>query len=520
MTENRRILLNVVATYGRSLYGLAIGIFCGRWSLMVLGEIDYGLLGLVGGMLSFITFFNGILSGAVSRFFAFSIGAAKKSDDPRSALEECRRWFNTALCIHSVIPFVLLLIGYPIGEYAVRHWLTIPPDRIGDCVWVFRCVCLSWVVSAVTIPYSALYGAKQYIAELTVYSFITATLNVLALYYMLHHPGTWLVPIAVWGCVLGVVPTLIIALRARHLFPECRIVVAYMWDKDRLKKVFSYSGWQILGTVAAILRTNGVSIVVNKFFGAAMNAAQTVGNTLNGQCNSLAASMQSAFVPVITQACGAGDYDKVNRFAVRAGKFNVLLFFIFAIPLALEIDEVMVLWLKKPPAFAAGLCLCAMLWHVINSCTTGHMVAVNASGRVAAYQITLSGINVFTLPFVVLTGFLTRNIYIMMLVVSVFEGINSIARVLFARKLVGTSIRSWVSAITRCLLAGTLVIGFGSLPKLFFAASFYRVVLTTVISELIFLPLTWFILLDADERQFVASRLQPKFAKLRLLFKR
>ena len=37
MTANRRIFLNIIATYGRSLYALVIGLFCGRWTLMVLG---------------------------------------------------------------------------------------------------------------------------------------------------------------------------------------------------------------------------------------------------------------------------------------------------------------------------------------------------------------------------------------------------------------------------------------------------------------------------------------------------
>lgn len=32
MTQNRRIMLNIVATYGRSLYALVIGLFCGWWT--------------------------------------------------------------------------------------------------------------------------------------------------------------------------------------------------------------------------------------------------------------------------------------------------------------------------------------------------------------------------------------------------------------------------------------------------------------------------------------------------------
>ena len=182
MTENKRIVLNVVATYGRSLYALVIGLFCGRWALMALGEVDYGLLGVVGGLTAFIAFFNGIMSGAVGRFYALSVGAARKDAD---GLEECRRWFSTAVSVHTVLPLVLMSVGYPVGVFAIEHWLTIPADRVSDCVWVFRFVCLTCLLEMSSVPFEAMYRAKQLIAELTVYSVITCTLNVVCPIYMI-----------------------------------------------------------------------------------------------------------------------------------------------------------------------------------------------------------------------------------------------------------------------------------------------------------------------------------------------
>ena len=57
MSPNRRIFLCIIATYGRSLYALVIGLFCGRRTLMALGEVEYGLMGVVGGLMVFIGFF-------------------------------------------------------------------------------------------------------------------------------------------------------------------------------------------------------------------------------------------------------------------------------------------------------------------------------------------------------------------------------------------------------------------------------------------------------------------------------
>ena len=67
MTPNKRIFLNIMATYGWSLYALVCGLFCGRWSLRALGEIDYGLFGLIGGLTLFVAFVNNLLSSVVGR---------------------------------------------------------------------------------------------------------------------------------------------------------------------------------------------------------------------------------------------------------------------------------------------------------------------------------------------------------------------------------------------------------------------------------------------------------------------
>lgn len=185
MSPNRRIFLNVVATYGRSLYTIAVGLFCGRWTLMALGQTDYGLMGLVGGLVAFVTFFNGLLAESVGRFYAVSVGAAKKEGNAEKGLEDCRKWFNTAVLMHTAIPVALIVIGYPVGLWAVNSFLTIPPDRVVACRWVWSFSCLATLVSMMNVPFRAMYGAKQEIAELTLYGFATTTFNALFLYYIL-----------------------------------------------------------------------------------------------------------------------------------------------------------------------------------------------------------------------------------------------------------------------------------------------------------------------------------------------
>ena len=120
MTENRRIVLNIAATYGRSLFGLAAGFLISRWVLQSLGTTDFGLFGVVGGIMAFVGFVNRTLAMANGRFYAVSVGACRSADDAEAALEECRRWFNAAIVIHVVVPLVLIAVGYPIGAWLIK----------------------------------------------------------------------------------------------------------------------------------------------------------------------------------------------------------------------------------------------------------------------------------------------------------------------------------------------------------------------------------------------------------------
>ena len=437
MSPNRRILLNILATYGRSLYALVLGLFTGRWVLMALGESDYGLYGVVAGLTVFIAFFNGLLSSSIARFFAYSIGKDSKSGG--GATLECQQWFNTALMIHTVVPTVLMLVGYPIGDWAVRNWLTIPPERVSAFVQVFRCVCVSCFVSMVNIPFSAMYTAKQYIAELTIYGIVANTCQACFLYYIASHPGDWLVRYAIWTCFLAVAPQFIICIRALRVFPECKIDLRLCWNAGRLRQLCYFAGSLAFGGLGGILRGQGLAILVNKYFGPSVNAAMSVANSVNGQSAALVSAMQGAFTPAIVQAYGAGNEELMRAMAFRACKFGMLLVLMFAIPLGIEIDNVMVLWLKTPPVYSAGLCLCMLAMVVIDKSSIGHMIAVNAKGKIAAYQFFLGGALILTLPVAWIFVELNLGVYSIGVALVLMVAVSALGRVWFARRLAGMS---------------------------------------------------------------------------------
>lgn len=518
MTENRRIFFNIVATYGRSLFALVCGLFTSRWVLQSLGEVDYGLFGVIGGLTVFIAFFNGLLSAGVSRFYAVSVGEAKKS--PAEGLEKCRQWFNTALSIHTIVPLLLMAIGYPIGAYAITHeWLNIPADRVVASLWVFRFTCISCFIGMVNVPFQAMYTAKQYIAELTIYSFITTTLNIGVVYYMVSHPGDWLAKYALWGCLMHVIPHLIICIRAMVIFPECRLRRAYLWSGARLKQLMNYSGWIFFGALGGMLRSQGIAILINRAFGPRVNSAMTIGNTVSSHVSTLSASMQGAFSPAIMTAYGAGEMEKMRALAYRACKFGTLLLLLFLLPLSLELPYVLKLWLKTPPAYTAGLCWCVLAMMLIDKTAVGHMIAVNASGKVALYHLFLGSALILTLPLAYLFVRLGWGVYSVGVAMVLTMAVCAWGRVWFARKLVGMSARHWLFKIFMPILFLIVVAGgLGASVQVWMPASFLRLCLSTLVVEVAFCVLTWSLVLDKDEKTFVREKLmrvKQKFLRRR-----
>lgn len=515
MTRNRRIFLNVVATYSRSLYGLFLGIICARWTLTALGETDYGLMGLLAGLVAFITFFNGIMASSISRYFAVMVGEALR--DGESGLERCRMWFTTGVVIHTVIPLVLVVIGYPIGSWAVEHFLTIPADRIWHCHWVWRFVCCSAFLSMMMVPFNAMYTAKQYIAELTIYSFVSATLNALFQYYMVTHPGVWLVKLSLWSCCLGMLPNFIIAIRAFFLFPECRIIPRYFSCWRNIGQLGNYAFWNAWGTLGTMLRGQGVAVVINKYFGPRLNAGMQVGNTLAANAESLYGSLAGALSPAIFNAWGAGQVEEARRLAYRVCKIGTLLILIFAIPMAIEADTLLAVWLKNPPPYASGYCLFMLLWIVLDKTTWGITMLINAKGKIALFQAVVGTCVVSAFPLAWIFAALGVGPYSPGWAAALAVCVTNVGRVWFGRKLVGISVRYWGCHIFIPLIVITvLLLGVGLISRLMLPFGLVRIMVTTMIVEVVLLPASWFWILDVEERAYVQLRVLKLLGRLKV----
>ena len=508
LSSTNRIILNTFATYACSLLRLGAGIFSCRWGLMVLGNSDYGLLGLIVGFTNFITFFNTLFSGAIGRFFAYSIGNAKKSST-KEAQEDCCKWFNTALMIHSIIPFLLILIGYPLGIQALEHWLTIPEERIADCIWVFRFVCLMVLFNMITVPYIAMYTAKQHIAELTVYHTISIILNLIFLYIMTKIQRDWFIDYALWTCLLSIFPQIIISFRAIKIFPECCIIPKYFFDFCMFKKLLSFAGWQFFGQFGFLIKNQGTAILVNKAFGPVFNSTMALSNTISTHSQQLAVSMNTAIYPAITTLAGEQRHNDMLKMTYQGCKFSLALTMLFLLPVSLELPQLLSLWLRNAPPLLLEASYLTFCLTLLDSSTNAIGIAITAIGKIKLYYTVLGGLNIISLPIACLVFFIpNRNLLMVYCILIIITLFRTIIALFLAKKIIAFSPQYWLYSCTgRVIIASVIPFFSGILVITYIPPSIFRIAWTAIICTILFITSLWAIAFSYPERMFIREKI-------------
>lgn len=516
MTRGGTIFLNAAASYGRALFVLFCGVFTSRWTYNALGETDYGLYGLLGGLLFIIYFFSGVFFGSASRFFAVAVGRAH-SEGTYEALEECRGWFSSAFPLFMILPLVLGALTLPVGEWIIDNALEIPPERVAAMKTAFYFVTATAVADMMSSPYAAMYHARQEIATLTCFSIAYSAVNLCFVFYMECNPGIWFTRYVIWLFILDIASKAAMCLYAHFRFAECRIRVKSMWNASRLKAFFAYSGWQSVRDLGNLFRVHLLALFTGGVFGPKANAGLNVSGVVEGQANSLAASVAGAFAPSLYSAAGAGDEEFVSRMVSRVSKIVTALSLLFFIPLTIEIGPVLSLWLKEPPASAAPLCVFAMAATAVAESVTGFDILANARGRVARYQ-TFSGVGIMTvlplawilhiagLPFAYSTG----------AAILASTLISVAARLAVAKREFSASVLSWFREVAAPLLVVSALAGCaGIVPRLWLGESMARLCLSVLLCEAVLVPAAWFFVFSSEERAYVSGWIKSVARRLK-----
>lgn len=393
-----------------------VSLYSSRLILQALGVDDYGTYNVVGGFVSMFWLVSGSLSSAVTRFLNFEMG--------RNNHERLKKVFSMSLNIMLVLALVVLLSTETFGLWFLRNRMNIPEGREIASFWVFQFSVFTVMSGFAIVPFNSAIIANE---KMTIYSYLGIAEAILRLSIAL---------VLVYGAIqadklilyalLWLISTLLMQLAAvlycRSHFAECRFRMVF--DKGLFKDMFSFAGWNFLGSIAGTFSGQGVNVVMNLFFGTVVNAARGLAGTVNNAVSLFVNNFTLAINPQITQSYAAGRYDYLKSLVYRGSKFSYFILLLFAIPLFLETPFVLRVWLTEVPEHTANFIRLTLLISMVDLHGGIFNMAQKATGEIRILQtwLSLTSLSIFPLSYIALkAGFPPEIVYCISILVSIFN---------------------------------------------------------------------------------------------------
>lgn len=375
---------------------MIVGLYTSRVVLATLGVEDYGIYGVVGGIVAMMGFLNASMSGATSRFLTFELGRGNK--------ERLEKTFSTAFIIHVIIALIVFVIAETVGLWFLCNKLVIPEARMEAAHWVYQLSILSAMLGITQVPYNACIIAHE---KMDVYAYVeilNVSLKLLIVYMLLIGNFDKLILYAILMLGVSVIVMIVYRIYCISRFSESHF--HFIWDKEYLKPMLSFSGWDVLGHFGFTWRTNGVNFVINMFFGVATNAASAVANTVQGVLFGFSSNIQTAFKPQIIKKHSIGNNEGMARLIYIGMKGSILLILIISIPFNCSINYLLTIWLKNVPTYSNEFCK-VMLWsNIVSSISQIIYCGIQATGELKQTSI-IRNIIYISVPFIVYLHFIS-----------------------------------------------------------------------------------------------------------------
>lgn len=424
--NNKRIAKNTLLLYVRMLFGMLVSLYTSRVILQTLGVEDYGVYNVVGGVITMFTFLNSAMSSATSRYITFEIG--------KGNMEQLKKVFSTALQIHAAIALLIVTLGETVGLWFLMNELVIPDGRMEAAMWVYQCSIVTAVVTIMSVPYNADIIAHEKMSAFAYISVLEIILKLAIVYLLVVLPFDKLKVYAVLVLMVGLLIRYIYTRYCHKHFEESHYI--HRIDKPLLKEMSSFAGWSFWGNLAGILYTQGLNMMLNIFFGPVVNAARGIATQIQSVVTQFVTNFQMALNPQITKTYASGELDKMHSLMFRSARFSFMLLFFLSLPILIETDYILTLWLGIVPEntaiFARIIIAISMMCTIANPC----VIANQATGKVKVYQSVVGGLLLLILPISYIVLKLGAPAYSVFVVHFCVESVAQFARMYMLRNMI------------------------------------------------------------------------------------
>lgn len=509
MSTSTRVIKNTAYLYIKMGITMFISLYTTRLILGSLGASDFGIFNVVGGAIAMLGFLNSTLANATQRFMSYAEGEGK--------LEKKRSIFNVSVVLHFVIAVITVLILFGAMYPLFNGIFNIEQDRIAAARIVYYSLVFSTVLTIINVPYDAVMNAHENMLYYSIVGIFESLLKLGVAFFCVYTSSDKLV---IYGILMACIPLITLSIMKvychRH-YEECVIAPRKYWDGSLVKQISGFLGWNFLTAISSLFSAQGIGIVLNHFFGTVLNAAYAIANQVNGALSMFSGNMMKALNPVITKNAGAGNIVAMNRTTIAGCKFSALLTMLFAIPMSIEVQYVLGIWLKEVPAWASLFVVLQLVQTIIIQMANSASIAVYAQGDIKYYAIWKSVMNVLPVIFTWIAFHLGGGpiwLYLPMIVIWSIGG--DIVIVYYAGKNCGLKIGDYVKEVVMPIFgtAGVMLLG-GGLSYCFLSTSFFRLVVTSIATTIGMLISLALFAITREERSVIISMINIKALKMR-----
>ncbi len=503
-SQTRRIARNTLMLYVRMLVLMLVGLYTSRVVLDALGENDFGIYDVVGGVVAMFTIISGSLNSAISRFITFELG---KTDGQR-----LNKVYSTAVLIQLVIAAVVVSVAEPVGLWFISNEMTIDPSRIPAARTVLHFSLASFVINMMSVPQMASITAHEKMSAYAYIGLLDGFLRLGAAVLISRSSSDRLVLYAALMTMTVLLVRMAYGLYCRRYFPECRFRMVR--DLSLVREMFSFAGWNFIGVSAGVLRDQGGKILINIFTGPAVNAARGVALQLSGAVQGFVTNFMTAVNPQITKSYAAGDREYMYFLISKSSRMSYYLLFVLALPVLFNTGYLLDLWLKDVPSHSELFVQLFLIFTLSESLSNPLITAQLATGNIRNYQLVVGGLQLLNIPLSYVFLKLGAVPEVTVMVAVAISQICLFARLFMLRGMIGLPAGDFLKKVYLNVIAvsaAALVVPLAAdpaLPETFsgFAASVMICVCSAGLSVM-------FIGLRASERRELASMLKDWLRK-------
>lgn len=501
ISRNKRIAQNTILLYIRTFLLMAITLYTSRVVLETLGVNDYGIYNVVGGFVAMFAVISGALSSSISRFITYELGHGDKT--------KLNKIFSTSVNIQFLIGLIILIIGESIGIWFLNNKMNIPVERIEAANWIFQCSLLSFIINLISVPYNAAIIAHEKMKAFAYISILEAIFKLLIVYILIISQIDKLILYAILNVIISLTIRLIYSVYCNRNFTECHY--SFVYDKSILKEMTGYAGWSFLTNASYILNTQGINILVNIFFGVAINAARGIATQVDASIMQFVNNFTTAINPQIIKLYANNEKDQMFKLVCHGAKYSYFLLLFFAIPFICETDIILRLWLKNVPEHTTIFLRLSVMSSMMNILGNTQWTACQATGKIRNYTLIITplGCLVFPLTWIFYKlGFPVESAYYIFIFIYL---LLDIVRLFIMKKLIGFPIRMFVNEVFMVIFFVTLAaIILPITEMILIPQTIWRLPITFIISSISILVSIYLLGLSKSEKEVFIETIKKK----------